>query len=169
MADNNNHLTLVSEVYITHKRDLLMFKRPDDKGFFPGYWMLPGGHIDPGEDPLAAAIREVKEETGIRLSPVNIKLKVVALHQHIDTGKNYFVFAFHAAIPKQLEVEEATIEGRPEWMRISRALELENVFPPVRHYFPHVLEHKPGIIYNTSNWENGELVEVLSETIDMNS
>jgi ADP-ribose pyrophosphatase YjhB (NUDIX family) len=28
-------------------------------------WSLPKGHVDPGEEPLKAAIREIKEETGI--------------------------------------------------------------------------------------------------------
>ena len=28
-------------------------------------WSFPKGHIDPGEDPLQAAIREIKEESGI--------------------------------------------------------------------------------------------------------
>lgn len=27
-------------------------------------WLQPGGHIDPGEDPLTAALREAREETG---------------------------------------------------------------------------------------------------------
>ena len=31
-----------------------------------GSWSLPKGHIDPGENALEAAKREVKEESGIR-------------------------------------------------------------------------------------------------------
>lgn len=30
-----------------------------------GQWMPPGGHIEPDEDPAAAALREVHEETGL--------------------------------------------------------------------------------------------------------
>jgi 8-oxo-dGTP pyrophosphatase MutT (NUDIX family) len=30
-----------------------------------GRWIHPGGHIDPNEDPAQAAVREVREETGI--------------------------------------------------------------------------------------------------------
>jgi len=30
-----------------------------------GWWLYPGGHIDPDEDPAQAVLREVAEETGI--------------------------------------------------------------------------------------------------------
>jgi len=30
-----------------------------------GYWVFPKGHIEPGETPEQAAVREVREETGI--------------------------------------------------------------------------------------------------------
>jgi 8-oxo-dGTP pyrophosphatase MutT (NUDIX family) len=32
-------------------------------------WFQPGGHVDPGETPLAGAIREVREETGWETIP----------------------------------------------------------------------------------------------------
>lgn len=42
---------------------------------------LPGGTIEEGEEPLEAAIREVVEESGIALRPVDI--------QHVYTGSDY--------------------------------------------------------------------------------
>ena len=30
-----------------------------------GHWVLPKGHIEPGETPEAAAVREVEEEAGV--------------------------------------------------------------------------------------------------------
>lgn len=34
-----------------------------------GYWTLPGGGLDFGEDPADAMVREVKEETGLIVRP----------------------------------------------------------------------------------------------------
>ena len=36
---------------------------------FKGFWALPGGHIDPGETPEQAVIKEVKEETNLDFKP----------------------------------------------------------------------------------------------------
>lgn len=37
-----------------------------------GQWALPGGRIDPGEDPVAAALREMDEEIGVRVGPEHV-------------------------------------------------------------------------------------------------
>lgn len=43
-------------------------------------WLQPGGHVDPGEDVLAAAIREVEEETGIVATPATGGIFDVDVH-----------------------------------------------------------------------------------------
>jgi len=35
-------------------------------------WALPGGRLDPDEDPIEAAIREMEEEIGLRLSKADV-------------------------------------------------------------------------------------------------
>jgi 8-oxo-dGTP pyrophosphatase MutT (NUDIX family) len=42
---------------------VLLLKRGDG-GDYPGHWAFPGGHIEPGETPEQAAVRECVEETG---------------------------------------------------------------------------------------------------------
>lgn len=73
-----------------------------------GLWLPPGGHIEPGEDPVEAALREVIEETGMAVeiaptaapfaygdppqlpAPATIMVEPIrafggdAAHQHID-------------------------------------------------------------------------------------
>ncbi|MDX9972508.1 MAG: NUDIX domain-containing protein [FCB group bacterium] len=46
---------------------LLMQRRADD-----GTWGLPAGAVDPGEEPARALIREVWEETGLRVTPERV-------------------------------------------------------------------------------------------------
>ena len=42
---------------------VLLVRRADD-----GRWAMPGGWVDPGETPEQAVVREVAEETGLRVS-----------------------------------------------------------------------------------------------------
>jgi 8-oxo-dGTP diphosphatase len=44
---------------------ILLLKRLETKKFLPGYYDLPGGKVEEGEDPNTAILRELKEETGL--------------------------------------------------------------------------------------------------------
>lgn len=46
---------------------LLLVRRADN-----GHWCLPGGGVDSGERVVEALVREVEEETGIHVKPVNL-------------------------------------------------------------------------------------------------
>lgn len=154
-----------TEVYIVCGDEVLMFKRSETKKKFPGFWSIPGGHVEIGEDPLTSAIREVKEETGIVVTPEHMKLKVVAMHNHLDRGEMYVAFAYIVKIKKKTTLNNETSEGSSHWIRKEDAMKKENVFEPIAYYFDHVLGEKPGIIYNRSEWKDSKLVKVLSENI----
>ena len=46
---------------------LLLIKRGHDPG--AGLWSLPGGRIEPGETDAEALVREMLEETGLKVAP----------------------------------------------------------------------------------------------------
>jgi mutator protein MutT len=55
---------MAAGVLVRDGRVLLGLRRAD-RATYPGVWDLPGGHVEPGESPPAAARRELREELGI--------------------------------------------------------------------------------------------------------
>lgn len=47
-----------------------------------GFWQMPQGGIDPGEDPQTAALRELEEETGIGADLVEIIAPSAEVHRY---------------------------------------------------------------------------------------
>jgi len=46
---------------------VLLTKRSINLRTFPGAWVLPGGHIELGESLEECVIREIYEETGVKI------------------------------------------------------------------------------------------------------
>ncbi len=60
---------VVSSAFIENTEGkILVTKSPK----WHGKWTIPGGHIDPGETIIDAAIRETKEETGLIVKAIDI-------------------------------------------------------------------------------------------------
>jgi 8-oxo-dGTP diphosphatase len=57
-------IQLVAIAVVEHEGRFLIGRRPAGKPL-AGYWEFPGGRVEEGETPQAAAIRECQEETGV--------------------------------------------------------------------------------------------------------
>lgn len=87
-------IKLIAHVLIVNRGKILIIKRSAHEKVLPGYWDLPGGSVKDGEDPLVAATREVKEETGLKIN----KLKLFYHTSNIDKKKNtqFITLIFYA-------------------------------------------------------------------------
>ena len=87
-------------IAVTDRPDpgVLMIHRPAEMRAHPGQAAFPGGKIDPGEDALAAALREAHEELGLRPADVS----VIGATDLYRTGTNYAITPVLATVPADL-------------------------------------------------------------------
>ncbi len=58
----------VPAVYLIMRREQnVLLVRRQGSGYYDGWYSLPAGHVEAGELPVAALIRETQEELGLRL------------------------------------------------------------------------------------------------------
>lgn len=60
---------LVGVIAVVRRGDQLLLAQRS-KGMYLGRWGFPGGHVERGETVVAAALRELREETGVTAAPV---------------------------------------------------------------------------------------------------
>lgn len=78
-------------VALVHKDLVLLAKRTEGPGIaFGGYWSVFGGSADENESPIACAVRELWEESGIKLDVSQLKFIKVIRSPLVD-------FSFHVA------------------------------------------------------------------------
>jgi len=78
-----------ASVILVGERAVLMVRRA--RGPFAGAWSFPGGRLEPGEAPEAAARRELFEETGLAagpLVPLGRFAPVPGLSLHVFGGRH---------------------------------------------------------------------------------
>jgi len=113
---------------------LLKRRRPPNQGLWNGV----GGHVEPGEAPLAACLREVREETGYRLRAARFAGILTWSGFEIPAGGLYL---FTASAPEGAPA--ACDEGLLEWHAWSWLLTSPEVVSNLHHVGPHLLAAAP--------------------------
>ena len=114
--------------FLVKEGRLLLERRPDDAEVYPGLWDTPGGHVENGETPETAMIREMDEELAIL--PVRFILGMV--QDDHDPVSNIFYRHF-VYVVKEWEGESVSREGRHiRWFRFDDIFGLEPLNPLVR-------------------------------------
>ena len=117
----------VAMAIVTSQRGVLLARRHDGKPL----WTFVGGGIEDGESPSDAAVREVKEETGLGATPGT----VLGQRVHPKTGT---AMAYVACYPtNELEVHVGDPDDHAE-VRWVPWVEAEGLLP---HLFEPVAEH----------------------------
>lgn len=93
-------MRLTAEMYVLRDGKMLLLKRAGTIG--NGVWYLPGGIVEPGEDPMDAAVRETLEETGLTVhEPRLLRVWSYGAENGLD--------AYHAAYIAEAPAGDVTI------------------------------------------------------------
>jgi 8-oxo-dGTP diphosphatase len=100
-----------------------------------------GGGVRPGEDPLAAAAREIEEETGLRLGVAHLRLKGV-IHSQNWYGRSKVMLIVVARAPHRKV--RGNDEGALRWIPLRTLARQPNLVPDLYRLIPQTLALRRG-------------------------
>jgi len=84
-------------------------------GRSPGSWETVHGHIEPGETPVQAALRELREETGLEPARLYNLSRVEAFYRH-RTNDIVLIPVFAGVMDARAAVRHSAEHDRAEWL-----------------------------------------------------
>lgn len=99
-------------------------------GRSPGSWEAVHGHIDPGETPVAAALREIQEETGLKPERLYSLSRAEAFYRHSE-NEVVLIPVFAALVARNAKVKLSEEHDEHEWLR-SQAARVRMSWPRIR-------------------------------------
>lgn len=130
------------------------------RGFGTGKWNGYGGKLMPGEDIHSAAIREIKEESGLDVQKENLEeLGVIDFHymDNLDWNQRRHIFRITEWKGEPIETEEM----KPGWFSFDE-IPFENMWVSDPAWYPHFLngEKFKATIYFSEEGKSISKIEV---------
>lgn len=90
-------------VAFIRKGDEFLIAQRKPESSFPLLWELPGGKCDPGEEPAACVLREVREETGLEVEIQRGPLVVKHAYDAFAVEIHAFLCQVHSGDPRPID------------------------------------------------------------------
>lgn len=91
------HKVRVAAFVILEREGKILLARRFQTGYADGHYQMPSGHVEAGELPSDAAIREAKEEIGVTINPADLEwVHTVYRINETDRVSDYVDFFFRA-------------------------------------------------------------------------
>jgi 8-oxo-dGTP diphosphatase len=110
MNDSPRHSVSVTGVVVRPDGLILAIKRADD-----GRWVPPGGVLELDESPQDGVVREIYEETGIKVNPI----RLTGVYKNMRLGVVSLAFKCEVIGGEMHTSSEST---RVEWISVSDAI-----------------------------------------------
>jgi 8-oxo-dGTP diphosphatase len=81
---------------LLHDGPSVLLALRENTGYDDGLWNLPSGKLEHGEDALSGMIREAREEIGLELAPIALRL-AATVHHRAAPGHGRIGLVFAAA------------------------------------------------------------------------
>jgi 8-oxo-dGTP pyrophosphatase MutT (NUDIX family) len=105
----------------------LLLTRSDTHPTLAGFYDLPGGMVEPGEEPGAAVRREIHEETGLSVTDARILYATTMLINNVS----YPTLLYRVKVPGTAPSVEVSWEHQAfEWSELHRLQEVEPQLAP---------------------------------------
>lgn len=72
------------------KDNQILLSRRENTGYMDGYYSVVAGHVDPGEMPKYAAVREIREEASVEVQEKDLKFLVCMPRLSDEERIDYF-------------------------------------------------------------------------------
>jgi 8-oxo-dGTP diphosphatase len=119
---------------------ILLLRRSRTDTRRPLDWDFPGGAIEPGEDFMDGMIREIAEETGMKIEKASLKLVYTGAAPYEPGHESVNRMLFITELPTNQEVKLSYEHDLYQWTDIESALQLfkHRFYNPALRY---ALEH----------------------------